>query len=161
MSKNQTGKKPISGRKRTLSRLMAIQIFYQFDFFNREKNLEEILREVVENYLLDTKKDPTSFRSKIDENFLNDLVFGVASDVTKIDLEITNFLKAGHRLENLDDVLKQLLRMGTFELKFLQEIPFKVIINEYVNIASCFFPTPKIPFVNATLNNLAKKFRNV
>lgn len=145
--------------KRTLSRLMAIQIFYQHNFFGDEKKLTEVKEDVIENYALDFEEDISSYREKIDENFLNNLVAGLELDSKKIDEEISEFLKEGWNLEKLDDVVYQILRLGAFELKFMKDTPLKVIIDEYVDIAASFFDDKKITFVNATLENLAKKFR--
>ena len=62
-------------------------------------------------------------------------------------------------MEKLDGVARQVLRLGAFELKFIKNIPLKVVIDEYVDIAASFFDSKKITFINATLENLAKKFR--
>ena len=50
--------KPINHR-RTLSRLMAIQIFYQYNFLEASRELDEIKDDVIENYALDFEEDAT------------------------------------------------------------------------------------------------------
>lgn len=159
MSKISKFRKPSQRRKRSLSRLIAIQIFYQNDFLNGEKKLAEIKEDVIENYTLDDEKNISSYREKIDENFLDNLLFGMENDVKNIDEEISKFLKDGWNLERLDEVAKQILRLGTFELKFSSDVPPKVIIDEYVDIAASFFDQKKITFVNGVLDNLARKLR--
>lgn len=160
MQKKIKNKKVNSGQKRSLSRLMAIQIFYQHNFFGNKKNLDEIKNDVIENYLIDSDENLSSYREKIDAEFLENLLSGITLDGIKIDTEISEFLKDGWTLAKLDDVTLQILRLGAFELKSMLDAPLKVIINEYVDIAASFFDSKKITFINATLENLAKKFRD-
>jgi len=138
---------------------MAIQIFYQNDFLNGAANLAEMQQDLIENYALDADKNLESFRAKIDEVFLNNLVSGVALDLKTIDAEISQFLSGDWNLEKLDDVARQILRVCTFELKFLSQIPAKVVIDEYVDIAASFFDQKRTSFFNAIIENLAKKLR--
>jgi N utilization substance protein B len=159
MTKKQKAKNAPTNRKRSLSRLMAIQIFYQSDFLSNEPSLSEIKENLIDNYVLDSEESPTSYRQKIDEVFLNNLVNGAALDLKQIDEEISQFLKGDQGLEKLDSVALQILRFGVFELKFLPEIPAKVVIGEYVDISASFFDNKKTSFFNATLQNLAQKFR--
>ncbi len=135
---------------------MAVQIFYQRDFFSGAKNLEEISKDVIENYALDAEEKISSYREKIDEEFLQKLL-ALTIDEKTIDAEISEFLQKGWSLESLDGVLLQILRLGVFELKFFRDIPAKAIISEYVDIAASFFDEKKITFVNALLDGVAKK----
>lgn len=148
-----------TNRKKTLSRLMAIQIFYQNDFLKNEKDLEEIKHDVIENYLLDSEENISSYRKKIDEEFLNNLVAGLDLGSFDINSEIAQFLKEGYKLEKLDGVLRQILRLGTFELKYTETAP-KVVVSEYTDIAASFFDEGKVKFVNATLDAISKKFHS-
>lgn len=159
MQKKLKTKKVNSGRRRSLSRLMAIQIFYQLDFLGDEKKLDEIKNDVIENYAINSEENISSYREKIDEEFLNNLISGLALNIEKIDAEISHLLQKGWEFENLDDVVKQILRFGAFELQFMLDTPLKVIINEYVDIAASFFDSKKVTFVNGLLENFAKKFR--
>jgi transcription antitermination protein NusB len=138
---------------------MAVQIFYQHEFFNRERKLEEIKEELIENYLLDSQHQTTSYRKEIDESFLNILVTGLSLEINTIDAEISEFLKGDWSLDKLEDVTLQILRVAAFELKNLSDIPAKVVIGEYVDIAASFFDNKRLTFVNATLDALARKFR--
>ena len=149
----------IISRKRTLSRLMAIQILYQHKFFNGDKSFAQIKEDVIENYALQEDEELSSYLDKIDEEFLDNLIAGVGLG-GNIDDEIQLLLKDGFTLEKLDDVLQPILRLASFELKFMQDVPYKVIIDEYVDIAASFFENKKITFINGILENLAKKFRD-
>jgi len=159
MNKKPKINKKILNKKRSLSRLMAAQILFQHDFFEKARNLEEIKEEVIENYALEIEENVSSYRDKIDGDLLNNLITGLALNLQKIDEDITEFLQEGWTIARLEDMTRQLLRLGTFELKFMLDVPLKVAIDEYVDIAACFSEGKKVTFVNATLENLAKKFR--
>ena len=145
--------------KRALSRLMAVQIFYQKDFLSDAKKIDEIKDDVIENYALTFEDEVTSYRQEIDEDFLNELVSGVALAAASIDEEIRAQLKNQNDISALDSVLVQILRCAVFELKFYPSKPSKALISEYVDIAAAFLPSKKIGFVNGMLENLSKKLQ--
>ncbi len=146
-------------RKRTLSRLIAIQIFYQFEFYQQKILLDEIKNNVIDNYVLQQEEDVSSYRTKIDLNLLEKLLTAINFGIAEIDHDISGFLKDGWDLEKLPDIMLYILRLGAFELKFMQDIPLKVILGEYVDISASFFEAKKVTFLNATLENLAKHYR--
>lgn len=146
-------------RRRTLSRLIAIQIFYQFEFFEQKTDLEEIKNNVIDNYVLDQEDKISSYRKRIDLNLLESLLAGIKLGMDEIDHEISSCLKEGWDLNKLPDVMLYILRLGAFELKFMHDVPLKVVIDEYVDIAAGFFENKKVTFFNATLENLAKEYR--
>jgi N utilization substance protein B len=145
--------------KRTLSRLIAMQILYQYRFFAEEKPLADIKKDVIENYALSEHENISSYREKIDIDFLNNLVDG-ASIAVGLESEISELLKNGFALENLEDVMRQILILAAFELKFMLDTQATIIIVEYVDIAASFFDEKKVAFVNGILQNLAKKLRS-
>ena len=151
--------KKTANRKRSLSRLMAIQIFYQYNFLNQEKDIIEIKQDLIENYIIDCNEDSSSYIDKIDEDFLDNLITGITLN-NNLDNDIQEFLKDGFTLEKTDQVLQQILKLGTFELKFMLDIPYKVVIDEYVDITAAFFDEKRTTFVNGILESLAKKFRD-
>jgi N utilization substance protein B len=146
-------------RKRTLSRLVAIQIFYQFEFYEKKIPLAEVKNNVIDNYVLEQEETISSYRKKIDLNLLETLLAGINLGVEEIDHDIFGLLKSGWDLEKLPDVMLYILRLGAFELKFMHDIPLKVVLDEYVDISASFFEAKKVTFLNATLENLAKHYR--
>jgi N utilization substance protein B len=152
---NQTRK--IKSSKRSITRLIAIQIFYQYHFFTGEKKLDEIKLELLENYVLKASDDISSYQNQIDKTFLDSLIFGLEINQKLIDETIIKFLQDGWDLETIDDILLAILRLGVFELKFMEDIPTKVVIGEYVDIAASFFENKKITFVNAILDAISKQ----
>lgn len=162
MTKNKkiNHNKELINRKRTLSRLMAIQIFYQFEFYEEQQEINVIKNNVIDNYILNQDDEITSFRKKIDIDLLESLLSGIVLGLTEIDFEISQLLKDGWDLDKLPDIALYILRFGAFELKFMRDVPLKVVIDEYVEISSTFFEDKKVTFINGTLENLAKHYRN-
>lgn len=141
--------------KRSLSRLMAVQTLYQYQYHNNDGDILELMDQVIDNYLLDTTlEDTSSYRTKIDLILLSDLLTGVSMVLDKVDARITKFLDKNHKLEQIPDILLQILRLGAFELQFMRNNPANVVINEYVNIADAFYDSKKVSFANAILDKM-------
>ena len=139
---------------------MAIQIFYQYEFFEKAVALEVLKEDLIDNYVLSQKDAILSFRKKIDINLLDTLLTAVSLDVmAEIDHDIAGFLKDGWDLEKLPDMMLYILRFGAFELKFMKDVPLKVVLDEYVDITACFFEPKKVTFINGALENLSKHYR--
>jgi len=152
------------GRKRSLTRLVAIQILYQYNFFNAQnssgkKSIADVTNEIIDNYILDQEEVPSSYRQKIDIDFLTNLTTAIIPFLDEIDQDITQLLQKTWTLAKLPDVALEIIRIAVFELRFMADVPVKVVINEYVDIASSFYDDKKVTFVNSILDNLAKKYR--
>lgn len=63
--------------------------------------------------------------------------------------------------EELDPIELNLLRMGAWELTHRIDIPFKVVINEYVSLAKKFGATDSHKYINGVLDKLARQLRSV
>ena len=64
-------------------------------------------------------------------------------------------------LDDLDPIERNLLRMGTFELKERIDVPYKVVINEAVSLAKKFGATESHRYINGILDNVASELRTV
>lgn len=142
-------------RKRTLSRLIAVQVLYQHDFNPEERSYNEIKSDMVANYILDSEDEISSYEKEIDGDLLDKLITA-PQFFDKIDKDISGFLQKNWTLDKLDKIVIQILRLATFELQMLKDIPSKVVIDEYVGIAASFFDYKKVTFVNALLDKLSK-----
>ncbi len=144
--------KDIKTRRKTLSRLIATQVYYQARFL-KNQDLNKISDEILENYVLFEDDEPSSYAKKIDKELLDKLLNSIADEAAEIDKKITELQKKSTKN---DEILQNILRFGALELKISKDIDFKIIINEYTDIAALFFDKEKIAFVNSVLNNLAK-----
>ncbi|MFT4718571.1 MAG: N utilization substance protein B [Rickettsiales bacterium] len=146
--------------KKSVSRLMAIQILFQYDFYNKSKKIEDIKEEMLDYYLINFEDDVKSYRSKIDKKHLNNIIANIIQSLTVLDQEIEEFLDPEFTLQKIENITKQILRVAIFEIKYFDKIPTKVIISEYTDIASSFDGESKVQFVNSILENIAKKNRS-
>lgn len=159
-NKDQKNSKALINRKRTLSRLIAIQTFYQFEFYNGEQPIETVKNDLIDNYVIEQEDSVKSFRKKIDLNLLETILSGIQLNLAEIDHEISGLLKDSWDLDTLPDVMLYILRFGSFELRYMKDVPLKVVIDEYVDIGASFFETKKVTFLNGILENLARHYRS-
>ncbi len=145
-------KTQLINKKRTFSRLLAVQILYQYEFFERKNDVFKLKDELIDNYALFEDEKEKSYRSKIDEKLTDELVEKTLENLEKIDEDIKKYQKN----DDLDLITQQILRIGTAELKYLKESDLKIIVTEYCDIAGLFYDEAKIGFVASILNKLAK-----
>jgi transcription antitermination protein NusB len=146
--------------KKSVARLMAVQILFQYDFYNKSKKIEDIKEEMLDHYLIDFADDVKSFRSKLDKKLLNNIIPNIAQSFEILDQEIIEFLNPEFTLQKIENITKQILRVAIFEIKYFDKIPAKVIISEYTDISSSFEGESKVTFVNSVLDKIAKKYRS-
>ncbi|WP_018416915.1 transcription antitermination factor NusB [Teredinibacter turnerae] len=96
--------------------------------------------------------------SKVDTEYFHELFHGVAADKSALDACFLPHLKS-LPLEKLDPVTLALLRQATFELKNRVDVPYKVVINEAVNLAKKFGAEDSHKFVNGVLDKVAADLR--
>ena len=90
----------------------------------------------------------------VDLNYFRDLLFGVAVHCNELDKVFSPFLS--RPLEEVDMVDKAILRLATFELLFRQDVPYRVVINEGIELAKAFAAEDSHKFVNGVLDKLVK-----
>ena len=77
----------------------------------------------------------------------------------EIDPVIDHQLASGWRLVRVDAILRAILRAAAFELMELADVPARVVISEYVDVAHAFFDGDEPKVVNGVLDALARKLR--
>ena len=147
-------------RKKDLSRLIAIQIFYQFEFYQGLIAIEEIKNQTIDNYLLNSEDDISSYRSKINEELIDNLLAITNQQVEPINQDIIKFLKHQNSFEQIPDLALDIIRFSAFELKFFHHYTQQAIINSYVNIMASFFSEKMVKFSNGIIENLASHYRD-
>ena len=134
-------------RKRTLAREFALQLLYQLDI---TKEPAEI---ALENFWLVRNEE------SIDEDlkkFTGKLVGGVIFYLDEIDKKISQYAQ-NWQLKRMAVVDRNIMRMGTFELLYVDDIPPKVSINEAVDLAKKYGDVESGKFVNGILDKINKK----
>ena len=84
---------------------------------------------------------------------------GVLADQRPLDLAIDEALAAGWPLKRVEAVLRAVLRAGAYELAQRKDVPARVAIKEYVDVAAAFLDRDEVGMANAVLDALARKMR--
>ena len=151
---------------KSLSRLAAVQTLFQFDF-NKKMKLEELksindmdISEIYQTIEAINNNTQEFKNLKIDKNWFLILVNAVFSNKDIIDASLSSFLESNWSIERMDPTITNILRCAYIEFKNYSNVPSKVVINEYTNIASSFFNEPEVNFVNGVLDKVSHKYRN-
>jgi N utilization substance protein B len=96
---------------------------------------------------------------KADGEFFAAIVAGVGARGEEIDAKLAPLLAEGWALPRLETVLRAILRAGAFELLARGDVPARVVIDEYVNVARAFFSDREPGVVNGILDRLARNVR--
>ena len=91
-----------------------------------------------------------------DADFFRQIVTGVIKAQLAIDPAIDDALTEGWPVTRIDATLRAILRAGAFELLRRRDIPAKVVITEYVDVAKAFYGDDAVSMVNAVLDKIAK-----
>lgn len=140
---------------RAAARLGAVQGLYQMDIGGTD--LADVLSQYGASRLGDEFEDGQC--GEADVGFLKSIVTGVVNDQALIDRKVNACLGEGWTLARLDATARAILRAGGFELLFREDVPAKVAISEYVEVAKAFFSGTEPGFINAALDKLARERR--
>jgi N utilization substance protein B len=139
---------------RRAGRIIALQSLYQIDV--AEKTVEEVEQFVKDYPLLnispEEKKEEFLEKSK---EFAVELVKTVMDNIKEIDEIIPNYLK-NWKFDRILSIDRNILRMGVAELCFRTDIPYKVTINEAIELAKRFGDEKSGGFINGVLDNIVK-----
>lgn len=155
------GKEPRSDKalSRSQARLAAVQALYQMDL--AETDLTAVI-EQFKAHRLDSEADNGSGNGtgvEADPEHFAGVLKGVVRRQREIDPMIDEQLAKGWRLTRIDSILRAILRAATFELAELNEVPPRVVISEYIDVAHAFFEGDEPRVVNGVLDSLARKLR--
>ncbi len=126
---------------RSLARRLAMQGLYQYQMTGHDG--DEILSQLT---------DSTGY-DKADQDYLSGLLKGVLSEQQALDDCIG--LHVDRPLAQLDPIERAILWIGTYELKFRVDVPYKVIINEAVNLSRRYGADESHKYINAVLDRAA------
>jgi transcription antitermination protein NusB len=139
--------------RRRAARLSAIQALYAMEVAGAEgpPNLHDLLPKIVQ---------PNGNASpQIDMDFLRGIVVGVFERSDELDPLLGRHLSSGWTPGRLEVLLRSILRAGAFELLAFPDVPEKVVINEYIDLAHDFFAGREPSLVNAVLDGIAGEVR--
>ena len=132
-----------------------MQALYQMDL--AETDLNEVIEEFKAHRLGADAEDGTV--AGADAEHFARVLNGVVRRQREIDPMIDQQLATGWRLVRVDAILRAILRAGGFELLELTDVPVRVVISEYIDVAHAFFEGDEPRVVNGVLDQLARKLR--
>ncbi|OIJ20309.1 transcription antitermination factor NusB [Anaerobacillus alkalidiazotrophicus] len=129
--------------KRRLARVKAVQSLFQVDMSGTDKN------EAISNVLEDNEKK---------DEFLERLVTGTLDHLETIDKLFSEHLQ-NWKIDRVGNVDRAVIRMGIFEMMFIDEIPINVSLNEAIDVAKSFGGEESGRFVNGVLSKVAETLK--
>jgi N utilization substance protein B len=130
---------------RTNARKAAVQALYQWQMTGQ--NLNEIERQFLEEERL---KDAQ-------KSYFTELFHGVPKNLELIDQALSEFVD--RPVDSIDPVERAILRIGVYELSHRLDMPYRVILNEGINLAKHFGADGSHRYVNGILDKVAQQKR--
>ena len=127
------------------ARQVVLQALYQWQITGQD------LKEICEQF----EKDPKT--PKYHKAYFELLLTGVVDKFAELDTAISEFTTRD--FEKIDPIEKAVLRLGAYELLFKPEVPYRVAINESINLAKSFGSEKSHAYVNSIMDKLAQKSR--
>jgi transcription antitermination protein NusB len=132
---------------KTNARQCAVQALYQWQMAGATLNsIEQYFEE--EQHLKGAQK-----------SYFSEILHNVPQQLTSIDAAMAEFVD--RPVEKIDPVERAILRVGVYELQNRLETPYKVIINEAVNLAKHFGADGSHKYVNGVLDKVAQQVRAI
>jgi N utilization substance protein B len=154
-SSNRRQRPPSGPKARAAARLAAVQAIYQMEM--AETPLADALAQYLSGPIL--IDDAGKSLEGIEPDFFTELVRGVDVHRAELDDLIKGALDADWPFERLEPLHRAMLHAGIYELWRRADVPARVVMNEYVDIAHAFFGGPEPAMTNALLAHLAKRLR--
>lgn len=95
----------------------------------------------------------------VDLEFFQQLLHRIPAELTELEASFARHLD--RQVQDLDPIELNLLRMGTWELARRIDVPYRVVINEYVSLAKKFGATDGHKYINGILDQVARELRAV
>jgi N utilization substance protein B len=141
--------------RRGAARLAAVQALYQMDL--AATPLHDILAE-FESHWLGREVEGAEYLPA-EAAYFRDVVRGVVDEQRRLDPMIDAVLAKGWPLKRIETVLRAILRAGAYELDRKTDVPARVVVSEYADIAHAFVEPDETGMVNAVLDQLARQLR--
>ena len=141
--------------RRAAARLAAAQALYEMEV--ADKGLADILAE-FEAHWIGREVEGDQY-NPAELAFFRDVVAGVLKDQVAIDRRLDETLAESWPLKRIEAVMRAILRAAFYELKGRPDVPARVVVAEYVDVAAAFFGPEESGMINAVLDSLARETR--
>jgi N utilization substance protein B len=156
MARDPIPKDERKANRRGAARLAAVQALYQMDIAGT--GLNDILAE-FESHWIGREVEGAQYLPA-EAAFFRDVVAGVLREQRSLDPLIDEALARGWPLKRIEAILRAVLRAGAYELGHRSDVPARVVVSEYVDVANAFVDRDETGMVNAVLDQLARQFRD-
>src|SRR5499427_6656417 len=155
MARNAAPKPERKANRRGAARLAAVQALYQMDLAGT--GLNEILAE-FESHWIGREVEGEQYLPA-EAAFFRDVVGGVVREQRKLDPLIDEALAQSWPLKRIEAILRAVLRAGAYELDHRRDVPTRVVLSEYVDLAHAFVDREETGMANAVLDQIARRLR--
>jgi N utilization substance protein B len=152
---NPQPKEARKANKRGAARLAAVQALYQMDLAGT--GLNDIMAE-FESHWLGGEIEGEQYLPA-EASYFREIVAGFVDAQSRLDPQIDSALVRGWPLQRIDAVLRAVLRAAAYELEQRGDVPARVVVAEYVDVAGAFVGTSETGMANAVLEQLAHQLR--
>ena len=146
---------PRTRNSNSITRLVLVQSLYQMEIAGTDVN--EIINSLNSRIIFDSSED--ELINDINKSLFSNLINEIVEKQITIDNEIKKFLSDDWDFNRLDKILIAILRSAFYEIIFQNNTPYKVVIDEYVEISHSFFSGKEPNFTNAILDKLSEAHR--
>ena len=149
------------GGRRRNARLAAVQALYQIELSETPADAPDRVERVIrdfDRYKLHEYVDGEPV-GEADEALFADIVRGATARRAEIDAVIVRGLTADWPIDRLEAILRAILRAGAYELLARADVPARVVISEYLEVAHAFFSGKEPSLVNGVLDRLGRLLR--
>jgi N utilization substance protein B len=155
MGRNGAPKQERKGNRRSAARLAAVQALYQMEIAGTGVN--DIIAE-FESHWMGREVEGEQYLPA-EAGFFRDIICGVLREQRSLDPLVDTTLAQGWPLKRIDAILRAVLRAGAYELGHRGDVPARVIVSEYVDVANAFVGADETGMVNAVLDQIARQYR--
>ncbi len=134
-------------RERTMARRRAVQAIYQWQQAGQD------IQDIDEQFM--TEQD----MSRVEVAYFQELLHKIPSLTDTLDGYLTPYLD--RPIHEVDNVERAILRIGVYELKYRPDVPYRVVINESVELAKTFGADQSHKYVNGILDKVSFDLRQV
>ena len=134
-------------RARSKARNCVVQALYEWQLTGHS------IKNIFEQFVVERNT------TKFDVDYFKDLIEGVSNNVIDIDAKVQPHLD--RPINEVDPVERAVLRMGSYELMFKLDVPYRVVINESVEAAKTFGADQGHKYVNGVLDKVAQQAREI
>jgi transcription antitermination protein NusB len=141
--------------RRAAARLAAVQALYQMEV--AAKSVADVFLEFEQHWIGQEIEGDQYNEAEIE--LFRAIVSGVQQDQFAIDQTVDKTLAEGWPLKRVEALMRAILRAAYYELKDRADVPARVVISEYVDVAAAFFAKEESGMINAVLDALARGAR--